>query len=124
MLNPLDLYDVRGLLSDEERMVQDSVARMVDDQVLPIIQHHFEDLHEQHEASVLGMWGFLITEILFFGGLITSYIVLRGLYPEVFLYGSHQLDWKLGGLNTLVLIVSSLTMALAVRAAAEGSGMR
>ncbi|HEX5674245.1 MAG TPA: acyl-CoA dehydrogenase family protein, partial [Azonexus sp.] len=42
-LNPLDLYDVRGLLSDEERMVQDSVARMVDDQVLPIIQHHFEN---------------------------------------------------------------------------------
>ena len=82
--------------------------------------HHFDDLVQQKEASVLGMWGFLITEILFFGGLITSYIVLRSLYPDVFLYGSHQLDWKLGGLNTLVLLISSLTMAFAVYNAHEG----
>jgi len=83
--------------------------------------HHFDDLGQQKEAATLGMWGFLITEILFFGGLITSYIVLRALYPEVFLYGSHQLDWKLGGVNTLVLLISSLTMAFAVHAAHEGN---
>lgn len=82
--------------------------------------HHFDDMGQQKEAATLGMWGFLITEILFFGGLITSYIVLRGLYPNVFLYGSHHLDWKLGGLNTLVLLCSSLTMAFAVHASSEG----
>ncbi len=82
--------------------------------------HHFDDLKQQNEAATLGMWGFLITEILFFGGLITSYIVLRGLYPDAFLYGSHQLDWVLGGVNTLVLLCSSLTMAFAVHTAHLG----
>ncbi|MGE3800405.1 MAG: cytochrome c oxidase subunit 3 family protein [Candidatus Kapaibacterium sp.] len=82
--------------------------------------HHFDDLKQQNEAATLGMWGFLITEILFFGGLITAYIIFRGLYPEVFLHGSHMLDWKLGGLNTLVLLCSSLTMAFAVHASHEG----
>lgn len=83
--------------------------------------HHFDDLAQQKEAATLGMWGFLITEILFFGGLITAYIVLRGLYPDAFLYGSHMLDWQLGGLNTLVLLCSSLTMAFAVHTAHEGN---
>ena len=82
--------------------------------------HHFDDLEQQKEAATLGMWGFLITEILFFGGLITAYIVLRGLYPDAFLYGSHELDWVLGGVNTFVLLVSSLTMAFAVHTAHEG----
>ena len=82
--------------------------------------HHFDDLNQQKEAATLGMWGFLITEILFFGGLITAYIIFRGLYPDVFLHASHELDWVLGGINTLVLLCSSLTMAFAVHAAHEG----
>ncbi len=82
--------------------------------------HHFDDLKQQNEAATLGMWSFLITEILFFGGLITAYIVFRGLYPEVFLHASHTLDWRLGGVNTLVLLCSSLTMAFAVHASHEG----
>ena len=82
--------------------------------------HHFTDLKQQHESATLGMWGFLVTEILFFGGLITAYILFRGLYPEVWEIASHELDWKLGGVNTLVLLVSSLTMAFAVYAAHEG----
>ncbi len=84
------------------------------------LAHQFDDLAQQKEASSLGMWAFLITEVMFFGGLILSYIVLRWMYPQVFLEGSHELNWVLGGVNTLVLLVSSLTVALAVHAAQEG----
>src|SRR6187200_2000212 len=66
------------------------------------------------------MWAFLITEVMFFGALFTAYTVYRNLYPEAFLLASSHLNWRLGGLNTLVLIVSSLTMALAIRAAQTG----
>ena len=67
------------------------------------------------------MWLFLVTEVMFFGGLIAAYIIYRTLYPNAFVAGSHHLDITLGGTNTAVLIVSSLTMALAVRAAQLGS---
>lgn len=63
------------------------------------------------------MWIFLVTEIMFFGGLFTGYVVYRTIYPQVFAEGSHHLDITLGGINTAVLITSSLTMALAVRSA-------
>ncbi len=76
---------------------------------------------QQLEASVLGMWVFLVTEIMFFGGLFMAYIVYRSMYPEAWLAGSRELDEVLGGLNTVVLICSSLTMVLAVRAAQVGS---
>src|SRR5262245_3035566 len=66
------------------------------------------------------MWVFLVTEIMFFGGLFTAYAVYRALYPEAFSHASHHLDVRLGTLNTAVLIGSSLTMALAVRAAQLG----
>lgn len=65
----------------------------------------------------MGIWLFLITEIMFFGGLFTGYIVYRTMYPEAWTAGSHELDIALGGFNTAVLIFSSLTMALAVHAA-------
>jgi len=81
---------------------------------------HFEDLAQQEETEKLGMWAFLITEVMFFGALFTAYTVYRNLYPEAFMKASSHLDWKLGGLNTLVLIVSSLTMAFAIRAAQTG----
>lgn len=79
-----------------------------------VLQHHFEDLEQQFESSALGMWTFLITEILFFGGLFAGYLLYRFKYPEAFALGSHELDITLGTINTVVLITSSLTMALAV----------
>ena len=86
----------------------------------PALAHHFDNLAQQAEASTLGMWVFLVTEVLFFGGLFLVYLVYRSLYPEAFIAGSHELDVLLGGINTAVLITSSLTMALAVHAAQTG----
>ncbi len=85
-----------------------------------VLQHHFEDLQQQFEASSLGMWAFLITEILFFGGLFAGYLVYRYTYPHAFALGSHELDIALGTFNTAVLIASSLTMALSVYFAQTG----
>ena len=87
----------------------------------PFLQHHFEDLGQQHEASTLAMWGFLATEILFFGGVLMAYWVYRITYPEAWALGAHQQNTLAGGINTLVLIVSSFTMALAVRSSQLGS---
>src|SRR5207253_7710523 len=84
------------------------------------LAHQFDDLTQQHEASSLGMWAFLLTEIMFFGGLFAGYTVYRTAYPAGFVAGSQHLDILLGTLNTAVLISSSLTMALAVHAAQVG----
>ncbi|MEW5983817.1 MAG: cytochrome c oxidase subunit 3 family protein [Acidobacteriota bacterium] len=86
----------------------------------PYLQHHFNDLEQQFEASALGMWVFLVTEILFFGGLFTAYMVYRMQYAQAFAEASGHLDIVLGGVNTGVLIGSSLTMAMAVWAAQQG----
>jgi len=86
----------------------------------PYLQHHFVTLEQQHEASSLGMWAFLITEIMFFGGLFTLFIVYVSAYAEAFAAGSHHLDIVLGATNTAVLIGSSFTMAMAVRSAQLG----
>ena len=83
----------------------------------PFLQHHFEDLGQQHEASTLGMWLFLSTEILFFGGVLCAYWIYRTMYPQAWALGGQQQNTLAGGINTIVLIISSLTMALAVRAA-------
>lgn len=79
--------------------------------------HQFDDAAQQHEASWLGMWVFLSTEILFFGGMFLGYTVYRGGYPAAFADASNRLDIWLGTINTAVLIMSSFTMALAVRSA-------
>ena len=84
------------------------------------LAHQFDDLEQQFEASTLGMWAFLITEIMFFGGLFLGYAIYRSLYPEAFAEASRLLDYRLGAINTAVLICSSLTMVLAVRAAQLG----
>jgi cytochrome c oxidase subunit III len=84
------------------------------------LAHHFDDLEQQHDAAHLGMWAFLVTEVMFFGGLFLGYTVYRYWYPEAFAAGSHHLDVGLGAINTAVLICSSLTMALAVHAAQVG----
>jgi cytochrome c oxidase subunit 3 len=81
------------------------------------VAHHFDDAAQQYEAAGLGMWLFLATEILFFGGLFAGYTQYRFWYPNEFAFGSHQLDVWLGAANTAVLLTSSLTMALAVLAA-------
>ena len=86
----------------------------------PFLQHHFEDLGQQHEASTLAMWGFLATEILFFGGVLCAYWIYRIMYPEAWALAAHQQNTLAGGINTIVLIISSLTMALAVRNAQLG----
>ena len=78
------------------------------------LAHHFDNMEQQREAGTLGMWAFLITEIMFFGGLFLAYILYRTKFPDSFSAASSHLDWKLGAFNTAVLIFSSLTMALAV----------
>ena len=83
----------------------------------PSLAHHFDSLEQQKESSTLGIWLFLVTEIMFFGGLFLAYVVYRSLYPEAFLLASNTLDVLMGGINTAVLIGSSLTMALAIWAA-------
>lgn len=80
-------------------------------------QHHFEDVEQQHEASWLGMWVFLSTEVMFFGGMFAGYFVYRHWYMQAFASASNHLDLWLGAINTAVLICSSFTMALAVYSA-------
>jgi len=87
----------------------------------PGLQHQFEDMKQQEESVAIGMWMFLVQEIMFFGGLFTVYLVFRSKYPMAFAAGSNHLDAFWGGLNTLVLIVSSLTMALTVYYAQKGN---
>lgn len=84
------------------------------------LQHHFADFKQQKESVVLGMWSFLIQEVMFFGGLFATYVVYRSQYPEAFAQASSLLNVNLGGVNTIVLICSSLTMAMAVHAASKG----
>jgi cytochrome c oxidase subunit 3 len=82
-----------------------------------LLAHHFDTLEQQHQAATLGRWMFLATEVMFFGGVFLGYAVARYYYPEAFAAGSAELNVPLGALNTAVLLGSSLTMALAVRAA-------
>ena len=86
----------------------------------PLVHHQFNDAAQQKEAATLGMWAFLITEILFFGGLIMAYALFRNLYPMAWVAGGQELDYLLGGANTAILIISSLTMALGVHYAQLG----
>lgn len=81
------------------------------------LAHHFFDMAQQNASGKLGMWLFMAQEVLFFSGLFLCYAAGRYFYPETFLAAHELLDWKLGAVNTVVLLFSSLTMALAVRAA-------
>jgi cytochrome c oxidase subunit III len=82
-----------------------------------LLAEQFDDIEQQHGAAKLGMWVFLATEVLFFGGLFLSYTVYRYLYPETFAAASRYTEVILGGANTAILLLSSTLMALAVRAA-------
>ncbi len=86
----------------------------------PFIQHHYDDAQHQFDSGKLGIWFFLVQEVLFFSGLFVAYILFRHHHPEVFAYASHYLDVKWGAINTAVLIVSSLSAAWAVRCAQLG----
>lgn len=82
--------------------------------------HHFKNGTEEFEACKSGMWIFLVTEVLFFSGLFLMYAILRVFYPDMMKEAHHLLDWKMGAVNTVVLICSSLSMAMAVTAAQTG----
>jgi len=88
------------------------------------LAHHFANLKQQKHAAVLGMWVFIAQEVLFFGGLFATYAVYAMKYKEAFEAGSGHLNWKIGFFNTLVLIASSLTMAMGVHSAALGRSRR
>ncbi len=87
----------------------------------PHLRHQFDDLRQQRVSAALGMWSFLVTEIMFFGGLFGAYTVYRYWYFPEWDAASRQLDHWLGAFNTFVLLTSSLTMAFAVDAAANGN---
>ncbi|HTS50032.1 MAG TPA: cytochrome c oxidase subunit 3 family protein [Bryobacteraceae bacterium] len=86
----------------------------------PYLRHHFDNMEQQFDSATLGMWVFLLTEIMFFGGMFGAYTVYRSMYPEAFASTSMHMNPAFGAANTAVLIVSSLTMALAVRSARLG----
>jgi cytochrome c oxidase subunit III len=81
----------------------------------PHLAHHFDTPQQQFDAGKLGIWLFLLTEVLFFAGLFCAYTVYRAMHPEVFVYAHYFLDTKMGAINTCVLLISSLTAAWAVR---------
>lgn len=87
----------------------------------PFLQHHFHSPSQQKASAKLGMWLFLAQEVLFFGGLFVAYAVVRYFYPETMLAAHEHLSVPLGATNTVVLLASSLTMALGVRAAQLGN---
>ena len=76
--------------------------------------HHFDSYSQEVSAGKLGMWLFLCTEILMFGGLFVGYVLYHSKYPDVFKAGAQFLDWKMGSINTVVLLLSSFTMALSI----------
>ena len=82
--------------------------------------HHFSSGNAEFEACKQGLWIFLVTEVLFFSGLFLMYAILRIFYPEMMHEAHHLLNWKMGALNTVILICSSLSMALAVSASQRG----
>lgn len=81
-----------------------------------VVADHFDDYHQQADACLFGMWAFLMSEVMFFGGVFATYLVYRRSYPDAFAAASRELDVYWGTINTFVLLTSSLTMAMAVRA--------
>lgn len=86
---------------------------------VPPVEHQFDDAHQQREAATMGMWLFIATEILFFGGMFLGYTAYRHAYPQAFAEASRHTLIAFGGTNTAVLLLSSTVMAFAVRAASQ-----
>ncbi len=95
-------------MSDSQTLVQAEHAHP------PYQRHHFGSMEQQVDATSFAMWLFLLTEIMFFGGMFTAYLIYRNWYYPAFVAGSHQLSMLWGTLNTSVLITSSFTMAMGV----------
>jgi cytochrome c oxidase subunit III len=87
----------------------------------PWLAEHFHTLEQQSSTETFGMWVFLMTELMLFGGLFAGYTVYRLIYPEGWAEGSQRLNVLIGGVNTVVLLLSSVTMALAVQGARVGN---
>src|SRR4051812_7686264 len=102
------------LTADERRELERTVL------VFPPLEEQYADHEQSRETSSLGMWVFLATEVMFFGTLFTSLGAYRIEFPDAFEKGSERLNWLIGGINTIVLLVSSLFMVLAVHAAKLG----
>lgn len=83
--------------------------------------HHFSSMTQEHEAGKQGTWLFMATEIMMFGGMFVGYFIYRKMFPEVWVEGGALLDWRLGALNTIVLLLSSFTMAQAVTQTMRGN---
>ena len=109
---------VQGHRGHDEHGHEDLMLVGHDGQLHPAhLQHHFVSAEQQFSASKLGMWLFLVTEILLFGGMFVAYAIFRAWYPELYAEASTQLDTVMGAINTLVLLTSSLTVAWAIRGA-------
>lgn len=93
---------------------------MAHDRTDSLLAHHFDTMEQQELAITLGMWLFLVTEVMFFGALFAAYAIYRYQYPEIFLEMSHHMNLPLGTVNTLILLTSSYTMVLAVHFAKGG----
>jgi len=107
--------DSQSIATTPEEMERSGVPH---DEAHPsFLQHHFENVGQQREAASFGMWIFLLTEIMFFGGMFCAYLIFRNWYHPAFVAGSNTLDITLGTANTAVLICSSFTMAMAVYSA-------
>jgi cytochrome c oxidase subunit 3 len=106
-------------LSDSRAVGETPLAIEHEDR--PELRHHFADVEQQRNAASLGMWWFLGTEIMFFGGMFCGYLVYRRIYFPEFAVASKSLDLFVGTFNTIVLICSSLTVAQSVRAAQLGN---
>jgi cytochrome c oxidase subunit 3 len=103
------------LTADERQMLERSVL------VRHQLEEQFENLEQQHRASLTAMWVFLATEVMFFGALFLGLGAYHLMYPEEFEKASAKLNWVIGGVNTIVLLVSSLMIALAVHFAKTGN---
>ena len=101
-------------MSDSPAMTQGDVEVAAHHEHPPYQRHHFESIVQQRDATTFAMWLFLLTEVMFFGGLFTAYLILRNWYYPAFVAGSHQLNIGWGTANTAVLITSSLTLAMGV----------
>lgn len=86
--------------------------------------HHFDSSDQEHEAGKQGAWLFMATELMMFGALFVGYFIYRGAYPEAYVQGGSLLSWKMGATNTIVLLFSSFTMALAVKDTMEGNNKK
>src|SRR3984885_15496499 len=96
---------------------QTAETALVEHEHPPFLRHHFANVEQQRETATFGMWLFLLTEIMFFGGLFCAYLIYRNWYHAAFVVASNTLDVKLGTINTAVLIFSGFTMAMGVHAA-------